>query len=490
MNKQRKAKRTGSKKAAANPRKKPSGPWNLRITPELRLSAQGFHDAMLRIHTREGGESPPPTIGSLDVRLKFQILLDGSRAAELVQMIGAASDGNLAADAERFNRLVWRLESLREQADNHENAASTTSSKRVCDKLLARIYQAQLQLDDLGEPPYRHSENDGTDELPDFMSIWRERERYITELAELEKVSRALRIDLNELEPKRPGAPRAIQGLAPLPTESSRNEVTVSVDDLLGGPLAGWVSEIGRSVSHTECLSMGLRWRKLADVYRELHLKSGLIDFEPIGIDGGWKNPLWGAARALLSQAQQHLLEFLKAARQADSPSSVNERVAKSEESRVSVPETKPPDEEKSDLKKVSVVRVGKCGSELEVLVGGKPLGNRTTTSKKVLLAACVLQFGPAIDGWWKTSRLMKLVLNKKEHGDLGERSAVLLNRWKGSLRLATAIDLETNESGRSFRLTGVEFDTRLSRRVIEAALSRFSEKCPFEIRQQRIDRA
>lgn len=524
MNKQKKAKRTGSKRAAANPRKKPSGPWNLRITPALRLSAQEFHAALLRIHTCEGGESPPPTIGSLDVRLKFQILLNGSRAAELVQMIGAASDGNLAADAERFNRLVLRFESLREQADTHENSASTTSSKRICDKLLARIYQAQLQLDDLGEPPYRSSGKDGADELPDFMSIWRERERYTTQLAQLEKVSSELGIHVNELGPKPPGVVRAPRGLAPLPIESSSNEVTVSVDDLLGGPLAGWVSKIGRSVSHTEILNMKPRWRDLGVAYCELHLKSGLMDFEVLGIEDGEENPFWDEARDLLSQAQRHLLDFLKAACEFDNPPALAEPVSKADATEAKEPPANPPIQRhvvvlvkaahesdgnaapatpvpkarearagkrkakkrvagKPDWKNVRIDYMGKIGTPLNVSVDEVSVRGNAVAIKKVLLAACILHKKNPNAGFRKTEDLRRLALTEEEFEKVKDRPRELDN-WRRSLKDAHDIHLEFKDRKHRFRLLNVKFNTSLTTAVIEAGLTQFTKEHSVETEQ------
>lgn len=524
MSKQWKVKQTGSKNAAAKTAEKLTGKWCLRLTPELRATAKCFHEILLRICAPEAEEFPQPPIENLTVRLKFIGPLERTNAADLVRAIGSASNANLAADANHFNRLYHHFESLREQADAKENAASSTSSKRTVAKLLARIYQAQLQLDALGDPPYISSNSDGADELPDFTSIWRARERYTMQLSELEQIRGAIGSDLIQLEPKRRGALRVPNGLAPLPVELSGNEVDVSVEDLLGGPLAAWVSEIGRSASHTEILDMQPRWLDLTVVYCELHLKSGLMDFEPIGVDGGQENPFWDEARSLLSQAQRHLLDFLRAACDFDRPPVVAEPVSNAEATEVKEPPENPPIQRhlvvlvkapgesdripapptpaakvkearagrrkakarvagKPDWKKVRIDYMGKTGTPLNVSVDEVPLRGNAVAAKKVLLAACILRKNNPAAGFLKTEDLRRLALTPTEFEKVKSRPRELDN-WRRSLKDAHEINLEFKDRKHRFRLLNVKFHTSLTTAVIEAALTKFTKEHSIEPNQ------
>ncbi len=524
MSGQSDTKEPASKAAMGKHHGEPSGQWKLRVTRKMRESARIFHETLVKIESPEEGEFPQPAITTLMVRLIFHSPLEGGRAVELIQMIGAASEEHFAADAVRYNRLFNLVESLREKSDKEENAASTTSSKRAWDKLLSRVFQLQLQLDDLGEPPYGNSENDGAEGLPDFMSIWRERERYTTQLAGFEKVSRGVRTELNQLKAIQSGVASGIGRPAPSPVEPSRKEVTVSVHDLLGGPLAGWVSQIGRSVSGTKCLNMEPRWRTLAIVYRELHLKSGLLDYELLGIEGGEENPFWDEARALLSQAQHHLLDFLKAACEFDNPPALAEPVSKADATEAKEPPANPPIQRhvvvlvkaahesdgnaapatpvpkarearagkrktkkrgagKPDWKNVSIDYMGKIGTPLNVSVKEVPLRGNAAALKKVLLAACSLHKKNPNAGFWKTEDLRRLALTEEEFEKVKDRPRELDN-WRRSLKDAHDIHLEFKDRKHRFRLLNVKFNTSLTTAVIEAALTKFKEEHSVEPKQ------
>ena len=90
MSNQSEAKETASKEAVGKHHENPPGQWSLRLDPEMRKSAQKFRAALLRIEEVEEGEFPEPPITALTVRLVFHSSLEGSRAAELIQIVGAA----------------------------------------------------------------------------------------------------------------------------------------------------------------------------------------------------------------------------------------------------------------------------------------------------------------------------------------------------------------------------------------------------------------
>lgn len=523
MSKRLKNIRSASKKTVRKPRVEPSATWNLRWTPGVRESAKLFHDAFVKVCVSQEG-SPFPPITTLTVRLTFAGPLQGSRAEELIRMIGAASEKNIEADALRTSRLHRRLEDLTAQAVEKQVLAPKGPEQLKWNALVDRINGATRSVDELGEPPYRNLENTSADSLPDFKTIWRERKRYTDRLPEFERVDRWLRAEFERLDEEKPAPPRFTGKLPPLEIESAGREVEISAHDLLGGPLSGWVCQIGDSASHTESLSKEPRWRELALAYCELHLKSGLLDYAPVGIEGGWENPFWDAARELLSQAQQHLLKFLKAACEVDSPPAAAEPVSKAETTEVKEPVANPPIQRhlvvlvkavhepdgtappatpapkvreararkrkakarvtgKPDRKKVTIAYRGKTGTPLNVLVDDVQVRSNAVPTIKGLLAACILRKKHPRDQFLKTVDLKRLVLSGPEFEASSKEKAYpqLLDNLTRSLNHPHKIRLDFDQTKLRYRLPNVTFKTSLSTRVIEAALTKFKSENPIQ---------
>lgn len=486
MTKRQKAKRTVSKRSAAKSPAKPPGRWKLRLTPELRKIAQSFHEADKEIRATKEGEPAEPPIASLMMRLIFQEPVEGSRVSELIKMIQAASVKNITADADRALDLYWFLDELEKGAGKNQTASAGTPGELQWDDLQQRIQATKLRVRNLGAPTYRDNDAGIVGGLPDFRAIWGQRERYMALLAELEKEGRAMRDESEQLTRTTDHGPKPPCGTACLLIAQSRAEVTVSVGDLLGGPLAGWVSQIGRSVSSTVSLDMDPRWRDLALAYRELHLESGLLDFVPLEIEGGAEAPLWNNARTFLKHAQHHLLEFLEAACEFDAPPALPNQMSQAKEPRVIKEKAKPAvsTNELPARKMVCVQRTGAEGSALKVQVDGVEVGEEAPTTKKVLLAACILHLRSGNYDWWETKDLMALALTVCELKKQGKDRAKDLGNWQGALLASShRLILEKQQAGRRFRFSGIEFQTSLKEPEIMSALQRFSEKHPIQRR-------
>ena len=344
------------------------------------------------------------------------------------------------------------------------------------------------QTEELREPPCHEFEATVAGGLPDFMVISRERVSYLARLARLEMGYADLLNQFHKLEGKllhqsydAADRPAVKPQILVQPTE-----VIISVDELLGGPLAGWVSQIGNSVSSSESLSMDLRWRVLAVAYCELYLKSGLIDFDPTGADSEHGDPLWNQSRALLGQAQGALLDFLKTACEIDSPPAMAEPASKAKGPRVKEEKAKPAifTNEKPSRKTVCVQRTGEEGGSLKVQVDGVEVGEEASTTKKVLLAACILHLRSGDYDWWETKDLMALALTEDELKDQGKNRAKDLGNWQRALLASShRLNLEKQQAGRRFRLSAIEFKTSLKEPEIQSQLRRFSEKNPIQRR-------
>lgn len=486
MTKRPKAKRTMSKRSAAISPAKPRGRWKLRLTPEMRKIAQNFHESAIKVWAAELGEFEEPPVASLMVRLIFQEPVEGSRASELVKMIQAASVLNIAADTERAVNLYWCLDALEKDALHNQSASAGTPTGLSWSDLQQRIQAAKLRVLNLGAPTYRATDAGIVGGLPDFRAIWGQREQYTTRLAELETEGWALRDESDNLTRTTDDSPQPPCKTACLHIVQSRAEIIVSVGDLLGGPLAGWVSQIGRSVSATVSLNMDPRWRDLTLAYLELHLESGLLDFMPLEIEGGAEAPLWNNARLLLSQAQQLLLQFLKGACEFDAPPALPNQMSQAKEPRAKMEKAKPAasTNEKPARKMVCVQRTGAEGSALKVQVDGVEVGDEAATTKKVLLAACILHLRSRNYDWWETKDLMALVLTAGELTKQMKDRAKDLGNWQGTLLASShRLSLEKQQGGRRFRLSGIEFQTSLKEPEIMSELQRFSEKHPIQRR-------
>ena len=286
MSNQSEAKETASEEAVGKHRGKLPEQWKLRVTRKMRESAQGFRSALLRIEAVEEGEFPEPPVTTQLVRLVFHSSLEGSRAAELIQIIGAGSEENIAADAMRFRKLVERLKSLKKEvaANQKEIAATEMSARLQWDDLLRQIQVAQTETRDFGEPPYHNPDAVAAGSLPDFMSIWPKRAKYTARLAELETTARTLGNDLKRQRQPAEAGIAAIRGPTPRPIELPSMEAEVGVRELLGGPLCRLVAIIGKadpqatSLSQATSIPLSESWWELVKAYHELHLESGLLE--------------------------------------------------------------------------------------------------------------------------------------------------------------------------------------------------------------------
>jgi len=483
-----------------NPPVEPSEWWHLRLSPALRRTARRFHKAFLEVLAAEEGEFPQPALVTLEVRLIFHGPVRGSRAAELIQMIGAATEGNFAADAARSRWLLQLLKSLRKEADKGKAAAVDGATKPLWDELLQRVQAAELKEEALGEPPYLKHDATAMGGIPDFKTIWRDRERYTDRLTELENEGMALRKEFCRLKPVAPGGIGVVRKLAPrhIPLDQTETEAVVSVTDFLGGPLAERVSIIGRSASRTEHFSLEPRWRDLALAYCELHCASNLLDFVLLGNGDGEECSFESKARRTMARAQGHLLKFLKAACEIDSSPALAEPVSKAQatavekphveptskapEARVRMRKIKPFAETKPGPKIVKIERTQLTGSPLKILVDEVPVRSNAVPTIKVLLATCILIKKHPHDQFLKTEELKRLVLTKDELEDPStKRIPQLRGNWKRSLQSPHGIHLEFKEHSDRFRLRNAKFHTSLSTRVIEAALTRFKSENPIQ---------
>ncbi len=517
MNPEPEAQQIPANEALGNQPEEPSAVWNLRLTPALRRSAQRFHNAYLGVQAEDEGEFAQPLNKPLKVRLIYHGPLHGTRTAELIQMIGAASAANLMADDKRSRRLFQRLKSLREEVVKVKERQIEGAGNPQWDELLQRTQAAQLKDEALGGPPYINYDPTVTGGIPDFMAIWRERVRYTDRLTELETEHASLREAFVRLKREPSGGIGAISCLVPPPVaiDQTNVEVDVGVGDFLGGPLAAQVSLFGRSVGRTESVSLAPRWRELALTYCELHYDSNLLDFVLVGNGDGWECSCESDARRTLARAQGHLLKFLKAAcnppvmaesTSTAEPTKVEQpvdqppvqhhvevlanvvpeaestaAVSKTKNTRAKTLKVKPPIAEKSALKIVRVERTGKSGSPLRLVVDGVPLHRNAVAAEKALLAACILSKKHTRVKLLKTEDLKQLVLTDQELKDLNLKGfPQTRDNLKRSLS-AQGIILDFQDGTQRFRLLNAKFQTSLSVQVIKAALDRLKAEKPIQ---------
>ena len=340
MSNQSEAKETASKAAMGKHHGEPSGQWCLHLDPEMRKSAKEFRSALLRIEAVEEGEFPEPPITKLTVRLVFHGSLEGSRAADLIQIVGAAWEENIAADAMRFRKLAHLLKTMEKEAEKNQIAATVMSARLQWNVLLRQIQVAQTETQDLGEPSYHNPDAVAAGSLPEFMSIWPERAKYTARLAELEATGRTLGNDLKRQKQPATAGTAAIRGPTPRPIELPSMEAEVGVRELFGGPLCRLVAKIGKtdpqatSLSQAMSIPLSESWWELVKAYHELHLESGLVETHLIGI-GEPEEDSHSDAIQLLECAYKPLLEFVKLVvrsemkrRKANHASSVSARSA------------------------------------------------------------------------------------------------------------------------------------------------------------------
>lgn len=442
------------------------------LSEEAKELARRFHETYLALSWgEEGWNVTPPMLGQ-SVRLLFDFPITDSRASHLLRVLRAASPENLELDATRCRNLFHFLDSLRraqlDEANEGGQGVVVASQQPLIQTISTRLRQVRK----LGEPPYLKLVADAGRAAPDLHAISKARDQYLAALRKIE----AQCADLGyspAAEPER------------YPTETERFgpcQTVVPVRDFLGGPLAQWVSQLGRSEAATKTITKGKAWKRLVLAFREFHEASGLLEFVPEDIEGGADNPAWHAAKGDLGLALRILMTFLTL---ITAPSCVVKKTQPATHSDANSPLLEATGEEQSRKSAalsgpcVTIRRSGKTGSPLSIEVNGVELPRRAITVMKVLIACCVLDKKRKKSDSFKSEALKRLVLSEAEFPETQKDHPKFLHNWEKQVDSACKIQLQFEKGRQRFTLGRVVFKTDLSAKVLASALDRLKREHP-----------